>query len=127
MKKLIYLPFVLIALLAASCQKDDSVKKTGSGAQSQDSLATVSLVNNSNTAYEVAFSKTGYTVDIPKNSRLSISLKAGAYNISVYPSGSQDYASHSISWDDLAPVYAPRANFNNVQVNATSPQSLLIY
>lgn len=127
MKKLVYLPFVIIALLAASCQKEDSGRNITTGPPPPDSLVTVSLVNNSNTAYEVAFTKSGYTVDISKNSRQSIKLKAGVYNISVYPAGSDGYPSHSISWDNLAPVYAPRANFNNVQINATSPQSLLIY
>lgn len=128
MKKLIYLPLVLITtLLAASCQKDDAVTKPGPVPHPQDSLATVSLVNNSSTSYEVAFSKTGYTVDIPKNGRLSISVQSGTYNISVYPAGSGSYATHSIAWGNLAPVYAPRANFDHVQINAASLQSLMIY
>lgn len=129
MKKLIYSPFVLIIiLLAASCQKDDSAAKPKALLDPpQDSLATVSLVNNSNTSFEVSFSKSGYTVDVPENGRQSISVKAGTYDIEVYPAGSGNYTSHNIAWDNLAPVYGPRANFDHVQIAASSLQSLLIY
>jgi hypothetical protein len=127
MKKLIYSTFLLfIILLAASCQKDSSIAKPAAKVKSQDSLVTVSLVNNSNTAYELSFAKINYTVDIPKNGRMSINVKAGAYNITVYPISSSDYSPHSIQWDDLSPVYSPRASFD-VQLEASSSQSLLIY
>ena len=128
MKKLIYLPLVLIiALLAASCQKDDSVTKPGSKTLSQDLSATISVVNNSDTPYEVLFQGLNYTLDVPKNGRVSATIKAGIYDIEIYPASSADYASHSITWDNLKPVLSPRANFNNVQIGAASLQSLVIY
>jgi len=76
MKKLIYSPLVLfIVLLAVSCQKDDSVAKPSDKVQLQDSLATVSLINNSNTAYEVAFEKTNYPLIFLKMAGKRLTLK----------------------------------------------------
>jgi hypothetical protein len=126
MKKLIYFPFALfIILMAVSCKKDDSVKPI-SPPPSSDSMATVSLVNNSGTAYEVAFDgMTKYTVDMHANGRQAIQVKAGTYNVQVYPTGT--YASHTIAWSGLAPVISARAFFSNVLIKPADQQNLLIY
>jgi hypothetical protein len=126
MKKLIYFPFALfLILLAASCQKNDPLPSLSSP-QPPDSVATVSMVNNSGCAYEVAFDGMAkYTADMPANGRQTITVKAGTYNIQVYPTGT--YASHTISWNSLAPVISARASFNGVLISSSSSQGLLIY
>jgi hypothetical protein len=125
MKKLIYFPFaLLIILMAASCKKDDSI--TQIQPSQSDSMATISLVNNSGTTYEVAFDgMTKYTVDVQAYGRQAIKVKAGTYSIQVYPTGT--YASHTISWSGLAPVISARASFSNVLIKPADQQNLLIY
>jgi hypothetical protein len=125
MKKLIYFPFALfIILMAVSCKKDDSV--TQIPPPPSDSMATISLVNNSGIAYEVAFDgMTKYTVDMQANGRQAIKVKAGTYSVQVYPTGT--YASHTISWSGLAPVISARAFFSNVLIKPGDQQNLLIY
>ncbi|WP_426671437.1 hypothetical protein ACPPVU_09380 [Mucilaginibacter sp. McL0603] len=127
MKNLIYSPFVLfIVLLAASCQKEPLVQQSKE-IQPQDSLVAVSMINNSSTPYEVSFQgTTKSTVDIQANSRQVISVKAGAYNVEIYPAGASSYTSHTISWGGLAPINGPRANLN-VLIPLASSQALLIY
>jgi hypothetical protein len=128
MKNLIYSPFVLlIVLLAASCQKDDPITKHMVQSQQSDLSATINMVNNSDTPYEVSFQGANYTIDIQAHSRQSATIKAGTYDVEIYPAGSSDYVSHTITWGDLAPVLSPRANFTNVQINAGYSQGLLVY
>lgn len=126
MKNLIYFPIVLfIILTAASCTKDAAVKPT-----SVDSLppnsATVRLINTSGNAYQVAFNgETKYTAEMPANGRLEVTVKAGSYNIQVYPTGT--YASHTITWSGMAPVISARASFDNVLIKSADQPELLIY
>jgi hypothetical protein len=137
MKNLIYSPFVLfVVMLVTSCQKEPSVvqlKKAPSIVQLNtippppDSLVTVSMINNSSTPYEVSFQGVAkYTVDIQANSRQVTSVKAGIYNIEIYPEGASAYAPHTIVWGELAPITSPRANLN-VPIPLASSQQLLIY
>jgi hypothetical protein len=125
MKKLIYFPFALfIILMAASCSKDVSVKPIK--AASLPNSATVSMINTSGSAYQVAFlGDDQYTVDMPASGRLQVTVKAGNYNIQVYPTGA--YAPHTITWSGLAPVISARASFDNVLIKSADQPELLIY
>lgn len=125
MKKLIYFPFALfIILTAASCNKDAIKPKPP--LPSSDSVATVSLVNTSHDAYQVAFiGKTKYTVDMSASGRQEVTVKAGKYDIQVYPTG--NYASHTITWNSLAPVISARAYFSSVLITSGDSPELLIY
>ena len=127
MKNLIYSSFVLfIVLIVASCQKEPLVQQSKT-IQPPDSLVAVSMVNNSSTPYEVSFQGTSrYSVTLSANSRQSTSVKAGTYDVEIYPAGASGYASHTISWSTLAPINGPRANLN-VLIPIASSQSLLIY
>ena len=126
MKNLIYSSFVLfIVLIVASCQKEPLVQQSKT-IQPPDSLVAVSMVNNSSTPYEVSFQgTTKHTAYIQPGGRQSVIVKAGSYNIEVYPSGSSSYVSHTISWNGLSRI-TPRANFD-VLIAPASAQQLLIY
>jgi hypothetical protein len=85
------------------------------------------MINNSNTPYQVAFLGSPYTFNIPAGSRLAVAIAAGTYDILVYPAGSSAYVPHTISWDQLPPVVAPRTQFLNVRIEAASSNTLLIH
>jgi hypothetical protein len=113
--------------MAASCQKDASVKPINTP-KTQDSLVNVSMINNSSIPYEVSFQGTSkYTIYLSANSRQSTSVKAGTYDIEIYPiGGSPNASSTNIVWSALLPISNPRANLN-VLIPIASTQSLLIY
>jgi hypothetical protein len=123
MKKLIYFPFALfIVLMAASCSKDSSnivipnVRDT----------TNVTMINASGSAYEVAFlGEIRYIVDIPAAGRQEVTVKAGNYDINVYPTSIA--ASHTITWSNLAPVVSDRAYFSSVPIKAKDHTELSIY
>ena len=112
--------------MVASCQKDAPIA-VSKQLKPRDSLVSVSLINNSSTPYEARFQGTAkYTVYVRPNGRQSAVVKAGTYDIDVYPSDASGYASYTISWNGLTRINSPRANFN-VLIAPASEQQLFIY